>query len=275
MRAAMQGASRDALKTARENLDVLIRVPGTDLDVLADELFAVVAILDREGALRRALTDPGRSAGDRTTLVRSVLAGRISEDTGDVLASVVSSRWSSARDLVHVLELLAVEAVIASAEREGRLDAVEDELFRTSRIIAGSPELRVSLSDRSAPVEHRIALIDGLLAGKVSDQTARLARQAVAAPRGRSLDRTLETYATVAAERRSRVVATVTAAVPLTEEQRERLSRALASIYGREIQLNIDVNPGLVGGIRVEIGDEVIDGSVISRLGEARRRLAG
>jgi F-type H+-transporting ATPase subunit delta len=270
----MQGASRDALKTARENLDVLIRVPGADLDVLADELFAVVAILDREGALRRALTDPGRGAGDRTTLVRSVLAGRVSENAGDVLASVVSSRWSGARDLVHVLELLAVEAVIASAEREGRLDAVEDELFRTSRIIAGSPELRVSLSDRSAPVEHRIALIDGLLAGKVSDQTARLARQAVAAPRGRSLDRTLETYATVAAERRSRVVATVTAAVPLTEEQRERLSRALASIYGREIQLNIDVNPGLVGGIRVEIGDEVIDGSVISRLGEARRRLA-
>jgi F-type H+-transporting ATPase subunit delta len=148
-------------------------------------------------------------------------------------------------------------------------------LFRTSRIIAGSPELRVSLSDRSAPVEHRIALIDGLLAGKVSNQTGRLARQAVAAPRGRSLDRTLETYAVVAAERRSRVVATVTAAVPLTAEQRERLSSALATIYGHEIQLNIDVDPRLVGGIRVEIGDEVIDGSMISRLGEARRRLAG
>src|SRR5688500_18815012 len=129
----MQGASREALARARENLDVLIRVGDAGFNGLADAPFAAVAALRRAGPPRRALTDPGRSAGDRTTLVRAVFAERVSDNTADVLASVVSSRWSLARDLVDVLELLAVEAVIASAQRDGRLDAVEDELFRTSR----------------------------------------------------------------------------------------------------------------------------------------------
>lgn len=269
----MQGATRDALVTARENLDALIRAGDVDLDELGDELFAVVSVLDREGALRRALTDPGRSADDRAALVRAVLGDRLSETASDVLAGVVRARWSLARDLADAIELLAAEAVVASAEQSGRLDAVEDELFRTSRIVAGAPQLRVALGHRSAPVESRLRLIEGLLAGKVGDETLKLVRQAVAAPRGRTLDRTLETYADVAAERRRRVVATVTAAVPLTEEQRQRLTRALAAIYGHEIQLNVDVDPDLVGGIRVEIGHEVIDGSVISRLEEARRGL--
>lgn len=271
----MQGASRDALKSARQNLDALLRAGDADLDTLGDELFAVVALLDREGALRRALTDPGRSGDDRAALVRTVLSGSVSDTTVDLLMAVVQSRWSSGRDLPDALELLAAEVVVASAERARRLDALEDELFRTSRIVAGSPDLRVALADRSAPVETRVTLIEELLAGKVTDQTARLVRQAVTAPRGRSFDRSLETYAQVAADRRSRLVAHVTAAVPLTEQQQERLGRALASLYGHEIQLNIDVEPGLVGGVRVEIGDEVIDGAMSSRLDEARRGLAG
>lgn len=275
MTAALQGASRTSLAEARRNLDALTRAADGDVEGLADELLEVGAVLDREGALRRALTDPGRSAGDRVTLARAVLAGRVRETTAEVLMSLVQSRWSTPRDLVDAVELLAVEVVVASAERGGRLDAVEDELFRTSRIIAAAPELRVALADRSAPVENRIQLIESLLAGKVTAETARLVRQAVAAPRGRSLDRTLETYAEVAADRRSRMVATITAAVPLTEQQRDRLSSALASIYGHQVQLNIDVEPGLVGGIRVEIGDEVIDGSIISRIDEARRKMAG
>ncbi len=271
----MQGASREALTTARDNLNAVIRAGGADLDQLGEELFAVVGILDREGALRRALTDPGRSGDDRAALVAAVLGGQVQETTTDVLSGIVRSRWSLGRDLVDAVELLAVEAVVAAAERAGRLDAVEDELFRTSRIIAGSPDLRVALGDRSAPVEHRVELIDRLLAGKVTDETARLVRQAVASPRGRTLDRALETYAAVAADRRRRMIATVTAAVPLTEEQLARLGRALSTMYGHDIQLNLDVDPAVVGGIRVEIGDEVIDGSVISRVEEARRRLAG
>lgn len=271
----LQGASRGSLAAARDTLGTLLRAGDTDLTALSDELFDVTSLLDREKGLRRALTDPSRSGDDRAGLARGVLGERVGSAALDVLVWAVRARWSAPRDLADAVELLAVEARVAAAEKAGRLDAVEDELFRTARVIAGAPDLRVALADRSAPVDARSALIEGLLEGKASEETVRLVSRAVEAPRGRSFDRTLEEYAQVAAERRSRLVATVTATVPLTEEQRGRLGAALARIYGHAVQLNIQVDPALIGGIRVEIGDELIEGSVVARLDDARRRLAG
>ena len=273
--AGMQGASRESLKAARETLAALIRSSDTDLAALSDELFSVTALLDREHPLRRALTDPARDGDARVGLARAVLGEQVGGATADLLAWVVRARWSVPRDLATAIELLAVEAQVAAAERAGRLDEVEDELFRVSRAVAGAPELRTALSDLSAPVESRAALIEGLLGGRTTEETRRLVRQAVVAPRGRTFDRTVETYGQVAADRRSRLVATVTAVDPLTEEQRRRLAAALQRIYGHEVHLNVQLDPTLVGGIRVELGDEVIDGSVESRLDDARRRLVG
>ena len=271
----MQGTSRESFTAVRDTIETLVRSGGTDLTALGDDLFGVVSLLDHEGRLRRALTDPARSGDDRADLARAVVGGRVGSAAADVLVWAVRSRWSAPRDLADALELLGAEALVASAERGGRLDAVEDELFRTGRVVAGSPDLRTALADPAAPVERRVELVESLLSGKVAAETLRLVRQAVVAPRGRTLDRTLEAYADVAADRRSRLIATVTVAVPLTEAQRERLASALARTYGHEVHLNIEVDPDLIGGIRVEIGDEVIDGTVISRLHEARRRLAG
>ena len=271
----MQRGSRESLAAVRDDLDAVLR--GGDLDpaTLAGELFDVAALLDREKTLRRVLTDPSRSADARAELAGGVFAEQVSDAAADLLAAAVRARWSRPLDLADAVELLAVEALVAAAEQAGRLDAVEDELFRTGRVIAGSHQLRNSLGDRSAPADRRVALLDDLLGGKVADETLRLVRQAVVAPRGRSLDDSLETYGAVAAERRSRLVATVTAAVPLTEAQRERLGAILASAYGHEVQLNVEVDAGLIGGLRIEIGDEVIEGSVLGRLADARRRLVG
>jgi F-type H+-transporting ATPase subunit delta len=273
--AGMQGASRESLKAARETLAALISSSDNDLARLSDELFSVTSLLDREHPLRRALTDPARDGDARVGLARAVLGEQVGGATADLLAWVVRARWSVPRDLATALELLAVEAQVAAAERAGRLDEVEDELFRVSRAVAGAPALRTALSDLSAPVESRAALIEGLLGGRTTEETRRLVRQAVVAPRGRTFDRTAEICGQVAADRRSRLVATVTAVEPLTEEQRGRLAAALQRIYGHEVHLNVQLDPDLVGGIRVELGDEVIDGSVESRLDDARRRLAG
>ena len=235
----------------------------------------MAAVLDREISLRRALTDPSRSGDDRAGLARAVLGEQVGSAAVDVVVWAVRSRWSAPRELVDAVELLAVEAVAAAAEKARRLDTVEDELFRISRIVAGAPELRIALADLAAPVENRAALIEGLLGDQVAEETRRLVRQAVVAPRGRTFDRAVEVYGQVAADLRSRLIATVTATVPLTEEQRGRLAAALRRIYGSELHLNVEVDPELVGGIRVEIGDEVIDGTMVARLDEARRRLVG
>ena len=273
--AGLQGASRESLKSARETLGALIRSGDTDLSAVSDDLFSLTALLDRELPLRRALTDQSRDGDARVGLARAVLGEHVGGATADLLAWVVRARWSAPRELATALELLAVEAQVAAAEKAGRLDAVEDELFRIARSVAGAPELRSALSDTAAPVANRASLIEGLLEGRTSEETRRLVRQAVVAPRGRTFDRTIELYGQVAADRRSRLVATVTASAPLTEEQRGRLSAVLRRIYGHEVHLNVQLDPTLVGGIRVELGDEVIDGSVLSRLDEARRRLVG
>jgi F-type H+-transporting ATPase subunit delta len=273
--AGLQGASRESLKSARETLGALIRSGDTDLSAVSDDLFSLTALLDRELPLRRALTDQSRDGDARVGLARAVLGEHVGGATADLLAWVVRARWSAPRELATALELLAVEAQVAAAEKAGRLDAVEDELFRIARSVAGAPELRSALSDTAAPVANRASLIEGLLEGRTSEETRRLVRQAVVAPRGRTFDRTIELYGQVAADRRSRLVATVTASAPLTEEQRGRLSAVLRRIYGHEVHLNVQLDPTLVGGIRVELGDEVIDGSVESRLDDARRRLVG
>lgn len=275
MTAAMQGTSRQSLAATRETLGTLLRSGDTDVTALSEQLFWLAGLLDRERPLRRALTDTSRDGDARAGLLRSVVGERLGSAAQDVVVWAVRARWSAPRDLADAVELLAVEAQVAAAEQAGRLDTLEDELFRTARVVAGSPDLRVALGNRAAPVEARAALVEDLLEGKATDETRRLVRQAVVAPRGRSFDRTLTEYGQVAADRRSRMVATVTATTPLTEEQRGRLGAVLARLYGHDVQLNVEIDPEVLGGIRVEIGDEVIDGSVVGRLEDARRRLAG
>jgi len=168
-----------------------------------------------------------------------------------------------------------VSAVLAGAERAGRLDAVEDELFRFGRIIAGDQGLRDAFSARAQGADRKADLVRTLLGGKASPETVRLAVQAAVLPRGIRTEQALEGYVDAAAQRRHQLVAHVVAALPLDEQQRRRLTAALQRQYGRPIRLNLDVDPDVVGGLRVEVGGEVVDGTVSARLDEARRRLAG
>ncbi len=269
----MRGVSRASLGTARDNLRALER--DADLSTLAGELFGMAALIDAEPRLRRSLSDPSRSGEDRAALVDAVLAGRLSGLTLDVVRGLARSHWSTARDLADATELLAVEAAVAAAEQGGRLEALEDELFRAGRVITGSPQLRSALVDRTIPLERKRRLVEALLASKVQAETLLLVDQAVTHPRGRALERVLDEYGTVVAQRRERLVARVSAAVPLTEQQRARLGATLARIYGHAVQLEVEVDPEVVGGIRVVVGEEVVDGTIASRLDDARRRLAG
>ena len=190
-----------------------------------------------------------------------------------MLKGVVSQRWSSERDLSDTLERYAVEAVIADAETHERADQVEDELFRFERIVAADPALRTALTDASASTDRRTALVSSLLESKVTPQTLVLARQAVVAPRGRRFDSAVREFLEIAATRREQQTATVISAVPLGEQERARLAAGLSAIYGGKVHVNTVVDPRVLGGIKVEIGDEVIDGTVIRKLDAARRAM--
>ncbi|MGW7379662.1 F0F1 ATP synthase subunit delta [Streptomyces sp. NPDC054794] len=270
----MNGASREALAAARERLDALTDATSVDAAQLAGELAAVTALLDREVSLRRVLTDPAQSGEAKAELVQRLLGGQVSGQTADLVAGMVRSRWSQPRDLVDALEELANIADLTAAQSADRLDDVEDELFRFGRIISSNTELRAALTDRSAAASAKVELLHRLLGGRAQATTERLVTRLVTAPRGRSLESGLESLSKLAAERRDRMVAVVTSAVPLSDPQKQRLGAALAKLYGRAMHLNLDVDPEVVGGIRVQVGDEVINGSLADRLEDAARRMA-
>ncbi|MEV6210637.1 F0F1 ATP synthase subunit delta [Kitasatospora sp. NPDC051914] len=271
----MIGASREALAAGRENLESLTDSTSVDAAKLAEELAAVTALLDREVSLRRVLTDPSRSGQDKAAFVARLLSGQVSGATVDLVSGLVRSRWSAARDLVDAVEELSAYAEVIAADKAGALDDVEDELFRFGRVVAGSHELRAALTEPKADAAAKAALVKKLLGGRANAGTVRLVVSLVTTPRGRSLEQGLESYSKLAAARRGRVVALVTSAVPLSDRQKERLSAALAGLYGKQVHLNIDVDPEVAGGVKVQIGDEVIDGTVASRLEGARQGLEG
>ena len=271
----MNGASREALAAARERLDALTDSTSADAAKLADELAAVTALLDREVSLRRVLTDPAQAGEAKAELAQRLLGSQVGGPTADLVSGMVRSRWSQSRDLVDALEQLADIAELTAAQKRGALDDVEDELFRFGRIVSSNTGLRAALTDRAATTAAKIELLHRLLGGRAAASTERLVTRLVTAPRGRSLESGLESLSKLAAERRDRLVAVVTSAVPLSDSQKQRLGAALAKLYGHKMHLNIDVDPEVLGGIRVQVGDEVINGSIADRIEDAGRRLAG
>jgi F-type H+-transporting ATPase subunit delta len=278
-------ASRDALAASEQKLLDVIgtgakptgrgRAKTVSAEQIGTELFSVVRLLDREPGLRRTLGDSSSEQSRREELFTRLLSGKVTDQALQVLVAAVGDRWSTPRELVDGLDELGRTALLVHAEREGRLDAVEDELFRFGRIAAADGELERALADRTAPADAKHALIGALLGDKADAVTVVLVEQLATTPRGRSIVGGLSELADEAAKRRERSVAYVVAPVPLTEQQEERLAETLTRIYSRPIALHVEVDPDVQGGLVIKVGDEVIDGSVTGRLDELRRRLAG
>ncbi len=270
----MHGSSRAAAAKGRSALDAAL-APGADWGVLAEDLFGILGAIDRSATLRRALADPSREGDAKRDLAARLFGGKVGVAATSVITALAAQRWSAERDLSDSVESLAVQTVLAEAERAGRIDAVEDELFRFERTVAGNAALRDTLSGRNTDASGKSGIVTRLLEDKAAPETVRLAQQAVSAPRGRRLDRTLETYIALAANRRDRLTAVVTTAAPLTEQQQARLTSALETVYSKAIVLQSVLDPNVMGGIHVQIGDEVVDGTILRRLDEARRHLSG
>jgi len=273
----VQGASREALKRALASFDESIgSLPaGAGSHDVSEGLYAVAALLDREPSLRRALTDPASTPDSRRGLVDALLGGQLAPLPLGVLSDLVADRWGSSADLRTAVEQLAATAAMSAAEGEGVLDEVEDELFRFARLLEREHSLRAALTDPGLPAERKLSLLRDLIGGKTQPVTVRLIEIAVTRPHTGSLESALEALSRLAAQRRHRYVAQVRVARPLDADQEQRLGASLARIYGREVALQVDVDPTVLGGIEVRVGDEVIDGTVERRLQGVRRSFAG
>ncbi len=273
----MRGASRASLAELTERLRQVLAAPEarTRAGEVADGLFAVVHLFDREHGLRRALSDPAKPAGEKAAVAEALLTGKVPAEAVTLAAEAASRRWSRPRDLPDALEETAVRAAIIGADADGHLDDLEDELFRFGRVVEASPPLRAALADPGLPRDRKGGLLAALLEGKVTRPTLQLVTEAALYPRGRSLEANLDVYGRLAAQQRERLVAVVRTATELGPAQRDRLAAALARMYGREVHLNVVLDPAVIGGLSVRIADDVIDGTVAGRLETVRRRLLG
>ena len=272
----MDGSSRESMRAALARFEEQV---GSTSDAAASNevsegLYAVAGLLDREPSLRRALTDPASSPDSRRGLVAALLGRQLGARPVQVLQDLVASSWHSPADLREAVETLAAQAALVAAEGDGALDDVEDELFRFARLLEREPALRAALTDPGLPDDRKSGLVQTLLGTRARPATVRLVEVAVTRPRGRSLETVLEELSRLAAARRQRLVAEVRVAAPLETAQTERLQAVLARIYGRQVQLQVDVDPRVLGGVQVRVGDEVLDGTVVRRLDDVRRRLA-
>lgn len=270
----MYAASREASSRSREALRAALTGSETVAATTGSELFAVVAVLDDQRSLRVALADASVPGSARAELSERVFGGKVSIATQAVLTTAVAQNWSRTRDLVDTLVLLGQEALLESAADGGRLDAVEDELFRLGRIVADNPQLEQALSDHGKPASARRELIERLLTGKVEPVTLALAEQAVTRLRTNNIGVAFDALSDLAAARRDQIVAHAHAAVELSDQQKEKLSASLQRIYGKAVTVHVQVDPTLLSGVVVRVGDDVIDGSATGRLEKLRRALS-
>ena len=273
--ADLGGTSRQSLAAARAALDAALKgKQESEAAKFAAELFAILAALDSSAPLRRALTDASRDAKDKAKLVTELFA-KSGVEVLAIMTNLVEAKWSKPSDLANAIEQLAVEAEATSADIAGNLDRVEEELFDFSKIIASDSELLQALNTNKYSAEGKRVLVAKLFGGKVTPSTSRMLGHLVSGQRGRNLEGTIAFYIKATAARRERTIATVTSAIALTDAQREKLAAALAVKIGQKVRLNVEVDPNVLGGIAIRFADELIDATIVNRLADASRALAG
>ncbi|MDO4685608.1 MAG: F0F1 ATP synthase subunit delta [Corynebacterium sp.] len=271
----MHAASREALANATQTLDTTLSGGTNAVAVAAQtgtELFDVVEILDGDRGLRVAVADSSATPEQRSGLVTAVFGKKVSKVTLDILTAAAAQVWSTPRELRTGLVELGRRALLRAAEQQNQLAQVEDELFRLSRILDGEKQLTQLLGDRTATAAAKRELLARVLYGKVSSITEALALQVIGRPDSNPIDDMAQLSA-LAAGLEGKKVAYVVSAVELNEAQEQALVEKLGRIYGRKMSIHAEVDPSLLGGMVVRVGDEVIDGSTAGKLQRLRSNL--
>lgn len=258
----MGSASREALAAAEQALS------GPLGDQAGAELLAASAQIAESPALLNALSDASADGSAKARVVERLFENA-SVGARRVLVAAVEQVWSSSDELVSGIEELGVRAeAIANGD-------LADELLAVAAVIDGDHELELTLGSKLGDPAAKASLADRLFSGKLAPSTVSVLRHLVANPRGRRLGNALQRAARIAANQGGSELATVTIAAPLSAAQGDRLRTLLQQSAGRPVHVTTVIDPAVVGGVRIQVGDEVIDGSVRSRLEDLRLQLAG
>ena len=275
MRIHLGGSSRQSLVASRAALDAAIKgASAASASELSSHLFAAVDVFAGNTSLRRAITDPSRDKAAKAALVKDLFGKSTGALAISLLSDVSALRWSATKDVIHVIEQLAIEAEASAANIEGELDRVEDEFFETSRLVADNFELRKALVSVGS-TDAKSALIAEVLGKKASSSTVKLASALVSRLRGRSIEAAFADYLFGLANRRNRLIAVVRTATALTDAQTKRLATVLEKKVGQPIRINVQIDSSILGGVSIKFADELVDGSVVNRLANAGRALVG
>jgi len=267
----MASSTRQALTAAKEAVAPLLKKADIRF---AEELFTIGASVASSIQLRNLLSDPSGEAKSKLGALQAVFGKSVSKDAVAFANTLSGLRWSKGSDLASAFEQIGVYVVASIAASAGTLDKLENELFAARQVVDSDRELQAALSSRQAPLDSKVALVADLFKGKLSADASLLVRFAVVGSRHHKVSTVLEHFGKQVSEVANRVVATVTVAQPLSAAQLKRLEATLSKNYGQALNLNVEIDPSILGGVKVQVSGEIIDGSVANRLNQAKLQLA-
>jgi len=268
------GSSRVSVQTLRKSMDEIVnKQSASDAAVFASDLFTILTVLSTSIGVRRALTDNAREVSAKAELILNLFGKNISSQAQALLASASALRWSNPGEIADAIENLAVQAESACADKNGELEKVESQLFDFAQVLRANPELRQALNTSADTDQSKVSLLEAIVNGNYLTSTINLLRRVVTLRRGRSIDATLAAYAHYVSTRKDQVVAHVKSAVELSDSQLAKLVSTLSKQVGKDVRINLEIDPKVLGGISIRYADYVIDGTVVNRLAEAGRAL--
>lgn len=263
----MGSATKHALRTLKAEID---GTQGASAST-GEQLFDAVDVIVQQPQLRALLADASGDAQAKRQMVERLFGGKVDTHVERLLAAAAAQRWSNESEFALGLQELGVRAV---SQFSGAHEAIGQELQGFLEVVSRNPELELTLGSKLGDAAGKQQLVDRIFGGRLSQPTLAILRHLVAIPAGRRIRRLISWAQAIVADQASRQVATITVAKPIDDGQLQRLQAGLARRFGRPVAVAQVVDPSVIGGLRVQLGDDVIDDTVQSKLSHLRRQFA-
>lgn len=264
-------ASRIADRVSRDSMASKLKDAGEDTWRIGNELFTMTALLDGNHAITAALSDPSRPVSDKVTLLNTLVGTQTHPLTMSILTDLVNRVWSRSTDIANAVEDFGVDAMMYYADYTNTTLQVSIELAQLHSALLNMPVVRARLYDEQATADARVKLLETLLADSgFSKVTMRLAKHATANLRRRRYLSTIQWLISKFSRHMGESMITVTTASPLTTEQIRKLSTTYSAKLGRPVHINSVVDASVIGGMRIQVADQVTDVTVVAQLRQLR-----